>query len=211
MTKTLGLTGGIASGKTTISNYFKSLGIAVIDADRVAHDLMRAGQPIVLKIAELFGEDVLHATGEINRKRLGDIIFQSDKEREKLNQLVQKKIRKEITENKKTLLEKEEELIVLDIPLLYEEEYGDMVDEIMVVYVDAETQINRLMKRENNLSKKDALNRIASQMPLKEKAKKADVLINNNGRLKETIDQVNKWLRKECGFIIEEKRDNRML
>lgn len=211
MTEILGLTGSIASGKTTISNYFKSLGIEVIDADRIAHDLMKAGQPIVLKIAELFGEDILHPTGEINRKRLGDIVFQSDKEREKLNKLVQKKIREEIEENKNTLLEKEKELIVMDIPLLYEESYEDMVDDVMVIYVDSETQINRLMNRDNNLSKKDALNRIASQMPLEEKAEKADVVINNNGTLKETIDQVNKWLRKNYGFIIEEERDNHML
>lgn len=197
MTKILGLTGGIASGKTTVSNYFKKLTIDVIDADKIAHRIMRAGQPVVKEIAAHFGEEVLLENGEINRERLGKIIFSSDSKREQLNDIVQGKIRKKIEEKRNELLDKE--IIVLDIPLLYEKNYEDLVDQVMVVYVDPEVQKKRLMDRDPQLKEEDALNRIHSQMPLEEKARKTDLVINNNGTRENTMQQVREWL-EESGF-----------
>ena len=207
MAKVLGLTGGIASGKTTVSNYFKSFGIDVIDADKVAHEIMRAGQPVVKEIAAIFGEDIILENGEIDRKRLGKIVFESDAEREKLDMLVQSRIRQKIEEKRNDLLAKNKELIVLDIPLLYERNYNDFVDEVMVVYVDESVQKERLMNRDMELSEKDALNRIASQMPLVEKAKKADTVINNNETIEKTRHQIDQWL-EDKGFSTLKKEKN---
>ena len=197
MAKILGLTGGIASGKTTVSNYFKKLKVDVVDADEIAHKIMRAGQPVVGEIAAYFGEEVLLENGEINRERLGKIVFESDEKREKLNQIVQKKIRKKIKEERDKLLDKK--LIVLDIPLLYEQSYEELVDQVMVVSVKETIQKKRLMDRNSQLTEEDALNRIASQMPLEEKVRKADVIIDNNGSIESTVEQVRDWL-KESGF-----------
>lgn len=196
MTKIIGLTGGIASGKTTISNYFRSLQVPLIDADLVARKVMSAGQPAVAKIAEVFGEEMLLPDGEINRKELGELIFGSEEKRKQLNQIVQSQIRDEIKEEMKTHLKDEPELLVVDIPLLYEENYEKEVDEVMVVYVDATTQKERLLNRDQDLSELEAENRINSQMPLFEKAKKADVVIDNNGTVDESHQQVKEWLQK---------------
>lgn len=206
MTIILGLTGGIASGKSTVSQHFKSLNIEVVDADLIAREVMRAGQPVVKKIAELFGKEVLDSDGEINRQRLGELIFNSKVKRDQLNQLVQRKIRDNIIEQRNQLLEEEKELIVLDIPLLYEQNYDELVDDVMLVYVDEATQKKRLMKRESHLSEKEAVNRIKAQLPLDEKAKKADVVIDNSRAIKETVDQVDNWLKKTYAFDIEGKK-----
>lgn len=199
MTKILGLTGGIASGKTSISNYFKSLKIPLIDADLIARKVMRAGQPAVTEIVEVFGKEVLLENGELDRKQLGRLIFGSTDKRKQLNQIVQYKIREELKKEIETYLKDEPPLIVLDIPLLYEESYEREVDEVMVVYVNAQTQKDRLLKRDTDLSEIDAVNRINSQMPLSEKATRADVVIDNNGSIAESIDQVREWLQANFG------------
>jgi len=195
MTKILGLTGGIASGKSTVSKYFASLNIPIIDADLVAREVMRAGSPAVKDIREQFGEEVLLENGEINREYLGEMVFTYTKKRKQLNEIVQGRIRTEIADQTKALLEKNPPLIILDIPLLYEETYETEVDEVMVVYVDADVQKERLLKRNTDLTEEDALNRILSQIPLAEKAKLADVLIDNNGTIEQTLAQVRDWLK----------------
>lgn len=199
MTKILGLTGGIASGKSTVSNYLKELNIPIVDADIVARDVMRAGTPTVKKIAEQFGAEVLLENGEINRELLGQIIFTYPEKRKQLNDIVQDEIKKELLQAKKALLAAKPPLLVLDIPLLLEEGYETSVDEVMVVYVDKPTQKERLLKRNPELSEEDALNRIYSQMPLEDKAKLADVLIDNNGTIKQTCKQVETWLKTNFG------------
>lgn len=195
MTKILGLTGGIASGKSTVSKYFASLNIPIIDADLVAREVMRAGSPAVEDIREQFGEEVLLENGEINREYLGELVFTYPEKRKQLNEIVQGRIRSEIADQTKALLEKNPPLIILDIPLLYEETYETEVDEVMVVYVDADVQKERLLKRNKDLTEEDALNRILSQIPLSEKAKLADVLIDNNGTIEQTLAQVKSWLK----------------
>lgn len=204
MTKIIGLTGGIASGKSTVSNYFKTLNIPVIDADRIAREVMGAGQPVIAKIVETFGHDVLHENGEINRQRLGTIIFETAKQREALNKLVQPKIRTAITEEINRFVQQSEPLIVLDIPLLYEEGYEELVDEVMVINVDSGLQKERLMKRDSNLTAAEACNRITAQMPLAEKAARADIVIDNNRTVQDTLEQVKRWLEVNHDF----KQDN---
>lgn len=194
MTKVLGLTGGIASGKSTVSNYLDDLDIPIVDADRVARDVMRAGTSTVEKVAEQFGEEVLQENGEIDREYLGNLIFTYPEKRKQLNDIVHSEIRGVILAVKEKMLEKEPPLIVLDIPLLYEADYENEVDEVMVVYVDSATQKERLLKRNPDLSESEALNRIYSQKPLEDKAKLADVLVDNNGTIKQTIKQVDNWL-----------------
>lgn len=195
MTRILGLTGGIASGKSTVSKYFASLNIPIVDADLVARKVMRAGSPAVKDIREEFGEEVLLENGEINREYLGELVFTYPEKRKQLNEIVQGRIRTEIADQTKALLEKNPPLIILDIPLLYEETYETEVDEVMVVYVDADVQKERLLKRNTDLTEEDALNRILSQIPLAEKAKLADVLIDNNGTIEQTLAQVRDWLK----------------
>lgn len=195
MTKILGLTGGIASGKSTVSAYLGSLNLPIIDADLIAREVMKAGSPAISEICEQFGVDMLLANGELDRKKLGDVIFASPEKRNQLNDIVQGRIRAEI---KQQLAECEKEnppLIILDIPLLYEEEYENQVDEIMVVYVDVDIQKARLRNRNKELTEEEALNRILSQMPLIEKAELADILIDNNGTIENTLSQVRKWLK----------------
>lgn len=194
MTKVLGLTGGIASGKSTVSNYLDDLDIPIVDADRVARDVMRAGTSTVEKVAEQFGEEVLQENGEIDREYLGNLIFTYPEKRKQLNDIVHSEIRGVILAVKEKMLEKEPPLIVLDIPLLYEADYENEVDEVMVVYVDSATQKERLLKRNPDLSESEALNRIYSQKSLEDKAKLADVLVDNNGTIKQTIKQVDNWL-----------------
>ena len=196
MTKVLGLTGGIASGKSTVSEYFRTFGIPIIDADKVAHDVMRAGQPVVREIAETFGEEVIFPNGEIDREKLGQIVFKDSDKRKQLDNLVRAEIRDEIERGIKILVDENKPLIILDIPLLFEANYEKMVDEVMVVYVDTTTQKERLLNRNKDLTSEDADNRIQSQMPLKDKAEKADVVIDNNGTIDASRKQVEKWLKE---------------
>lgn len=197
LTKILGLTGGIASGKSTVSQYFKSLNIPLIDADKVAHDVMQAGEPVVLEIAKTFGDDYILANGEIDRAKLGDLVFKDSDKRKQLDKIVQGEIRKEINRLKELALEDNPELIVLDIPLLFEAGYDKSVDLVMVVYVDGATQKERLMKRNTELEEADAKNRIKSQMSLEMKADKAAIVIDNTGTIDETIAQIKKWVHEK--------------
>lgn len=194
MTKVLGLTGGIASGKSTVSNYFKEQNIPVVDADLVAREVMRAGQPVVAKVEDYFGDEVIQADGEIDREKLGQIVFGDADKRKQLDRIVRDEIAKKIKRESDELKAANHPLIVLDIPLLIEGNYHDEVDKIMVIYVDEATQKERLMNRNTELSEEDAQNRIDAQMPLDQKTKQADVLIDNNGTIEETLKQVGDWL-----------------
>jgi len=182
--KIIGLTGGIASGKSTVSAILKRLGARIIDADEVARRVLEKGQPALRKIIHHFGTTILNEDGSLNRKKLGEIVFNDKGKLKKLNEITHPEIEK-LT---KKLFEMERKRgtsrIVYDCPLLIEGNLMDMVDEIWLVYVDQETQIERLMDRDG-FSKEEALKRITSQLPLAEKIEYADILINNNGNMKE--------------------------
>ncbi|EZP76438.1 dephospho-CoA kinase [Parageobacillus genomosp. 1] len=189
MTLTIGLTGGIASGKSTVTGMIRELGIPVIDADQVARDVVKVGEEAYAQIVATFGRDILQANGEIDRAKLGAIVFHSEQERKKLNAIVHPAVRRRMMAEKEAYVQNGAKTIVLDIPLLFESELTHFIDKVIVVYVDDDVQLERLMKR-NGFSKEEALARIRSQMPLREKVKKADAVINNNGTVEETKQQL---------------------
>lgn len=195
MVLVIGLTGGIASGKSTVANYLKEKGLTVIDADIEARLAVEIGEPAYYKIIETFGEEILQVDKKIDRVKLGHIIFNDEEKRKQLNGIVHPEVRKRMNDKKEEGIKRGEKIIVLDIPLLFESKLTYMVDKTLLVYVDEEIQLKRLMER-NQLSKEDALARINAQMPLKDKIKLADEVVNNNGTLEETFAQVEQILSK---------------
>lgn len=195
MTLIVGLTGGIASGKSTISYYYQSLNIPIIDADIESRLAVEKGEPAYIKIAAHFGKEVLHSDGTLNRQKLGEIIFSNEEERRVLNSIVHPDVRRRMEEKQRQAVEAGEKVVILDIPLLFENKLNHTVDRTILVYVDQDTQIARLMKR-NDLSYEQALKRINAQMPLQEKLALADEVINNNGSMEESIHQANRILKK---------------
>ncbi|MBH9967806.1 dephospho-CoA kinase [Rossellomorea oryzaecorticis] len=194
MATILGLTGGIASGKSTVSEMLSKKGYTVIDADLAARKVVEVGQPAYLAIVEEFGRSILHTDDDtINRAKLGDIVFHNEEMRKKLNGIVHPAVRGLMLSEKDQAIESGKNTIIMDIPLLYESDLTWMVDRTIVVYVDEETQLSRLMKR-NQFTEQEASSRIASQFPLKGKIGLADAVINNNGTIEETGEQLEKIL-----------------
>ena len=184
----IGLTGGIASGKTTVSDYLNSLGVCVIDADEVAHEVTSPGSAGFKEIIEEFGEDLLTAEGNLNRKKLGEIVFSDKEALSKLNAIVHPLV----IENIRQMLVKIEcsPCVVLDVPLLFESGMDDLCDEVWVVAVDEDTQVKRLMERDGyNLD--EATRRVNAQMPLEEKVRRAHRVLDNTGTIEETKRQVD--------------------
>lgn len=194
MTYILGLTGGIATGKSTVSRYFSDKGYAVVDADVVARRVVEPGTEGLANIVAQFGTEIIQTDGTLNREKLGAMIFADAKKRETLNSLLSDLIRRAIMADTATLVNANQPLIVLDIPLLYEAGYETHCDAVMVVYTTEEVQRKRLMGR-NNLSEEEALNHIASQEPIEAKKNRADIVIDNNGTLNDTYEQVETWLK----------------
>ncbi|MER2072118.1 MAG: dephospho-CoA kinase [Psychrobacillus sp.] len=190
----IGLTGSIASGKSTVSNMLKEMGYPIIDADLVARIVVEKGTDALQAITEVFGEEILTPDGELNRPKLGEIIFSSPAQRKQLNDIMHPAIRAEMMRRKEEMLLAGHPVIIMDIPLLFESKLQSYVDKIIVVTVSEETQLNRLMAR-NNYSKEEAKARIQSQLPLSIKEKGADAVIYNNGTLESTREQLEKILR----------------
>jgi len=193
MSLVIGLTGGIASGKSTVSTMLKEMDISVVDADIEARLAVMKGEPVYFKIIEMFGREILLEDGEIDRQKLGSVIFHQAKKRQILNEIVHPEVRKRMWDQTEKAKKNGEEVVVLDIPLLFESKLTYMVDKTLLVYVDAETQIQRLIAR-NNLSVEDAEARIRSQLPLSDKIKLADAVIDNNGSIADTKKQLHEIL-----------------
>ncbi|EPF15151.1 dephospho-CoA kinase [Bacillus cereus BAG1O-3] len=195
MTVVIGLTGGIASGKSTVSEMFRELSIPVIDADVIAREVVEQGKPAYNKIVEVFGAEVLQQDGELDRPRLGSIVFYNEEKRLQLNKIVHPAVREEMNRQKEMYIKEGVQAVVLDIPLLFESKLTSLVDRILVVAVKPHTQLERLMKR-NNFSEEEATARIQSQMPLEEKVENADEVINNDGTIMGTKTQLQVILKK---------------
>ena len=176
----IGLTGGIASGKSTVLTYFKDKGIPYIDADIVAREVGEPGTEGLEAIVDGFGSNVLHDDGTLNREALGAIVFHNEEKRGQLNDCLKEHIRNRIMELTAYYESNRTDILIYDIPLLIEGEWYTMMDEVWLVYVNESTQIERLMSR-NGFSKEDALARINSQMRLDDKRSFADLIIDNNG------------------------------
>ncbi|KAF0994187.1 dephospho-CoA kinase [Geobacillus sp. TFV-3] len=189
MTLTIGLTGGIASGKSTVSAMMRELGLPVIDADEAARAVVRPGEDAYRQIVAAFGPGILQTNGEIDRAKLGAIVFNDEEERKKLNAIVHPAVRQKMLEEKEALVRSGAKTVVLDIPLLFESGLTSWVDKVLVVYVDDDIQLRRLMER-NGFTEEEARARIRAQWPLAEKMKRADAVINNNGTREETRRQL---------------------
>ncbi|NLD32205.1 MAG: dephospho-CoA kinase [Trichococcus flocculiformis] len=195
MSYILGLTGSIATGKSTVAKLFLSAGIPVVDADLGARAVVLPGAPGLADIIEHFGEAYLLSDGTLDRKRLGALIFSDREKRKELDVLLKERINDWIQAEKERYISEGHKLIVLDIPLLYEGGYEDSCDAVMVVYVPEELQVQRLMSR-NHLDADEAIRRMQSQLSIEKKKELADFVIDNSGTIEETKKQVNDWLLK---------------
>lgn len=175
----IGLTGGIASGKSTVSKLLAELGAFIIDADAIARSLAKPKAPLWEKFVEHFGRSIVQADGTLDRRRIGEMVFSNQQERQWIDETAHPLIRSEIWRRIDECRKAAVPIVVLDIPLLYEVGWNDFTDEDWVVYVDAATQLRRLMERDQ-LPEDSARRRIEAQMDLAEKAKRADLVIDNS-------------------------------
>jgi len=192
--KVLGLTGGIGSGKSMVASMFAQLGADVIDADRLARDVVEPGQPALQEIASAFGRDILLSDGRLDRSKLGRIIFADPVARGTLNAITHPRIQERMAAQI-ALRASRPGVLIADIPMLYENERTDSVETVVVVWVDTQTQLRRLVERDG-LSEDEARQRIAAQMPLDEKRARADVVIDNSGSRENTRRQVEAIYRR---------------
>lgn len=191
----IGLTGGIASGKSTVSRIIKDRGIPVIDGDIVSREVTLPGSPVLSKIVSTFGGGVLNNDGTLNRKELSNIVFNDNGKLEKLNSIIHPEIKSSIKDKIENLGSKGERFCVIDAALLIECKYFDLVDFTILVYVDKDVQIKRLMQRDGVTYEK-AIRIIDSQMSLDEKKKYADYLVDNNQDIEFTKLQIGKIIEK---------------
>ena len=200
--KIVGLTGGISSGKSTVSSYLKQLKIPVIDADEVARKVVEPNSQGAIEIRRTFGSDVFEEDGSLNRQKLGELVFSKVENRQKLDELLQPLIKIMILEEIEAYRQKGENMIVLDLPLLFEKNYEELCEEIIVVYVPRELQLERLIRR-NQYTKQEALSRIDSQLSIEEKRKRATVLFDNQGTIQQLYHQVEQWLVETKNDILQ--------
>lgn len=194
------LTGSIATGKTTISNFMAKKGCILIDTDLVVHNMYNSGTEASKKIQNEFGDNCINEDGSVNRKKLGDIVFENKDKLKKLNEIIHPLVREEVFRQTDIYkqIEKENNLnliVVYVIPLFFETESNYPVDYILVSHCSEENQLERLIKR-NNFTKEEAINRIKSQIPIKEKMSKANFLINTNESISSIKRQVSDLLSK---------------
>jgi dephospho-CoA kinase len=192
--RVLGLTGGIGSGKSTVSQMFAEYGAEVVDADQIAREVVAPGQPALQAIKEAFGAAVIRPDGRLDRTRLGGLIFRDPQSRARLNAITHPRIQERLQQEVEVRRPRDG-LLVLDIPLLYETGRGDMVEAVIVVWVDRVTQLRRLIER-TNLTANQAAQRLAAQMSLDEKRSRADYVIDNTGSLETTRQQVQEIVRR---------------
>ena len=194
MRKIIGVTGGIASGKSSVSDWLISKGYPVIDADIAARRVVEPGMPALQEIKNIFGPDICLEDGTLNRKKLGSIVFADEEKRQVLNQIVHPAVRKWMIEETEKAFQGGAEIVFMDIPLLYESNLTHMVKEVILVYVKPEVQLERLMIRDQ-YTEEEALARIRAQMPIEDKKVLADYIVDNNNDFIETEEQLNKLIR----------------
>lgn len=188
-----GLTGSIASGKSTILNIFKNLGYEVIELDKIGHSLL-FNEDIKKEILEKIDFKILNEKNEIDRKKLGKIVFSDKNKLEILNKIMHKNIL-EIMENKINYSKENNIDLIVEVPLLFELNLQNKFDKIILAYVDEKIQLNRIMKRDNK-TEKEAKNVINSQMPQKEKIKKSDIIINTDKDIADIHNYIIKEFKK---------------
>ena len=188
MGKIIGITGGIASGKSTVTNFLREKGFQVVDADAVVHQLQKPGGRLYQLLVQHFGQKIILENEELNRPLLASLIFSNPEEREWSKQTQGEIIREELAALRDQLAQTET-VFFMDIPLLFEQDYSAWFDETWLVYVDRDVQVERFMKRDH-LSKEVAESRLATQWSLEEKKKLASHVIDNNGNQDQLLDQI---------------------
>jgi dephospho-CoA kinase len=188
----VGLTGGIASGKSTVSKIFASFGAKVLDADEVAREVLLPGQPAWTRLRQVFGEEFFHPDGTVKRKQLRKLVFADPEKRSQLNAIVHPEVMREINRRSEVLSSSAQNgVLLVDVPLLLEVGVANRFDKVVVVYVSESVQINRLQQRDG-ISEEEAKQALKVQMALSKKVEQADYLIDNSGTLEETLAQVEK-------------------
>lgn len=190
----IGLTGGIATGKSTVATMMAEEGLPVVDADVIAREVMEIDGAAYSQVVTTFGTEILHDDDSINRAMLGERIFSDERLRLKLNAIVHPIVRSELVAKAKAYQREGHEHVVMDIPLLYESELFYLVDKVLLVYVTPELQLERLMSRDQS-GIEQARSRIQAQMPIDEKVDRADGVIHNHGTKQETRDKIIQLLK----------------
>ena len=190
--KIIGLTGGIGSGKSTVSQYLLEKGIEVIDADQIGKDIVEPGMKALSQIAEVFGENVIKTDGSLDREKLGSIVFGDKDQLEKLNSITLNIIKEEI---RKRVEKSQGQIIFIDAAILIETNLHEEVDLIWLVSIDQKTQLDRVKIR-NQMDETEIINRINSQMTNEERKAYADVILDNSGTIEMLYEQVDAALEK---------------
>ena len=194
MARIIGITGGIASGKSTVTEFLRQQGYKVIDADQVVHELQEPGERLYQALLSTFGSSILQEDGRLDRPKLGAMIFGNPKLLAQSSQIQNQIIREELA-RRRDLLAETEAVFFMDIPLLFELDYEAWFDQIWLVDVTEETQLSRLMSR-NALSQEEAEKRIAAQLSLNEKRNRVNLIIDNNGLQEATYQQLRDAIQK---------------
>ena len=192
----IGLTGGIACGKSTVSRALRALGAAIIDADALAHELSQPGQPIFNAYVECFGREIVTAGGTLDRAAIAARVFADPAVRAEVDAIAHPLIRTAAEERLRVTRAEGKKAAVLDVPLLFEAGWDVLADEVWVVALPAEEQLARLLARDKSMSEGEARARISAQMPLAEKCARADIVIDNSGTVKETRECIEQLWRE---------------
>jgi dephospho-CoA kinase len=202
----VGLTGGVASGKTTVSQVLKEQGAYIIDADQMARELVRPHAPAWKQLVKAFGKDILREDGSIHRKRLADKVFADPRQRKLLNQILHPRIKKEIERRAKEIGQKDPDaVVVIDAPLLVELGDHRKMDKLIVVTSTQTQQIERLQRRDG-IGPEEALRIFSSQMPIKDKVKWADFVIRNEGSIQKTREKAKEVYQELKKGVIHAKK-----
>ena len=194
--KVIGLTGGIGSGKSTVSTYLREQGYLILDADQIAHDITKKGSPVLQKIADAFGADMLDAEGNLQRKKLAAVAFSTSENKARLESLTTAEVVRLISDAVAQLRKtKDYDIIFIDAPLLFEAGVDRLTDLVWMVSADEEIRIERVMNRDQ-ISRADVLQRIANQMSNEEKIRRSQEIIDNSSGKEELYRQVKALLEK---------------
>ncbi len=191
--KMIGLTGGIATGKSIVASVFREMGAIILDADVIARLVVLPHQPAWKDIVEFFGPQVVNEDQSLDRAKIGEIVYNNPNSLKELNRFTHPRIMQYYKDELRRIkTEQPDAIVILEVPLLYETNMDKLCQQVVVVYVDRETQIQRLMKRDN-MSYADAVKRVDAQMPMDEKVRRADFVIDNRSSMEETKEKATKY------------------